>query len=198
MQLCLDWRWRNFEDLDARTGISELVPEAKGKAVEGSFGSRVRRHVPCWNNGEIGAGAAVVSDASWAGHMQCCYLQDNTRSGLFRLEEGEEGGGDVDEAGEVDAYLLVESGEVDLVGLGEVIYALDSGIKEDTIEVGVDGRHGMHEFVQVLVVGDVVRDPTSSITVLTDEFVDSILSTANGNDFGALVDELLCHAQANA
>lgn len=126
------------------------------------------------------------------------YLQNNACRGLFRLEEGEESGGDVDEAGKVDAHLLMESGEVDLIGLGKVVHALDSGIEVDAVQVRVSAGHGLHEFVQVLAIGDIVRDATSFIAVLADKFVGFVLSTTNGNDFGALADKLLCHAEADA
>lgn len=130
--------------------------------------------------------------------MHRCYLQNNTCRGLFGLEEGEESGADVDEAGKVDAHLLVESGKIDLFGLGKVVYALDSGIEVDAVQFRVGAGDGMHEFLQALAVGDVVREAASFIAVLADKFVDFVVSAANGNDFAALADKLLCHAEADA
>lgn len=198
MQLCLDWWWRDFKDLDVRAGISELFTKAKGEAVEGRFRSRVRRHVPCWDNGEVGAGAAVVSNASCEGYVQSCDLLDNARRRLFGLKEWQEGGGDVDEAGEVDVYFLVESRQVDLIGFGEIVDALNACIEEDAVKIGVGAGHAMHEFIQVLAVTDIVRNSTGSVTVLADELIHSILSAAHCNDFGTLANELLCHAEADA
>lgn len=174
--------------------MSELLTKAKGIAVEGRFRSRVRRHVPCWDNGEVGAGAAIVRNASWPGYIPSCNLLDNARRRLFRLKEGQEGGRDVDKAGEVDVDFLVESRQVDLVRFAEIVDALDSCIEEDAVKIRVGAGHTVHEFLQVLAVTDVVRDPTGFAAVLADELVNSVLSAADCNDFGTLADELLCHA----
>ena len=47
---------------------------------------------------------------------------------LLGLEKWEEGDGDVDEAGEVDVDLVVESGEIDSFGLGQIVDGLYAGI----------------------------------------------------------------------
>ena len=194
MQLCLDRWWRDFQDLEVRAGISELLAKAKGIAVEGRFRSRVRRHVPCRDNGEVGAGAAIVRNASREGYIQSCDLLDNARRIFFRLKEGQEGGGDVDKTCEVDVYFLMESHQVNLAGFAEIIDALDSCVEEDAVKIRVGAGHALHKFVQVLAVTDVVRDPTGFVAVLADELVNSGLSAAHCNDFGTLADKLLCHA----
>lgn len=124
-------------------------------------------------------------------------LLDDARRGLLRFEEGQEGEGEVDEAGEVDADLLVEGSEVDFVGLGEIVGCLDAGVEEDTVNVRVAARDLVDELAQILGVTDVVCEATGLVTMLADEAVDSVLAAADGNDLGTLTDELLSHAGAN-
>ena len=92
----------------------------------------------------------------------------------------------------------MESCQIDLFGLGEVVYALDPCIKIDTINVRVLGSNGLHEVVQILAVVDVVCEAVSFAAVLPDKLVDPFLSTADGDDFGTLANEFLGHTQADA
>lgn len=55
------------------------------------------------------------------------------------LQVGEEGLGEVDGGSVVGDELGVEGGEVDGVGVGEVEGALDAGVDEDAVQVGVGG-----------------------------------------------------------
>jgi len=117
---------------------------------------------------------------------------------LLGLEEGQEREGEIDEAGEVDANLVVEGGQIDLGGLGEVVGGLDAGVEEETVEVGVLGGDGLDEVVEVVGILNVVGEAIGFAAVLTNEVVDSILSTADGDDFGAFAEELFGHAEADA
>ena len=122
------------------------------------------------------------------------HLQDNTGLGLFGLEKREDLHGNIHEACIIDRHLLVESGEVNFSGLGEVINSLYSSVEENTIKVGVSAGHGPDKSFQVFTsICDIVRDPASITAVLADELIDSVLSAAYGDDFGALADELLSH-----
>lgn len=87
----------------------------------------------------------------------------------------------------------MESGEIDLFGLGEIVCTLDSCVEIDAVNVGVLASNGVHEFLQILAVIDVVCETVRFAAVLVDERVDTVLSTANGNDFEALTDEFLGH-----
>lgn len=87
----------------------------------------------------------------------------------------------------------MESGEIDLIGLGKIVESLNAGIEEDAVEIWVAGSNFVDECAQILTVGDVVCKAAGFVAVLADEFVDSVLSTANGNNFTALADELLGH-----
>ncbi len=109
------------------------------------------------------------------------------------MEEGQEIGREVDEAGEVDVHLPMESCEIDLIGLGEIVHALGPCIEIDAVNVRVLASNGLHEFVQILAVADVVCEAVSFAAVLADKIVDPVLSTADGDDFGALANEFLGH-----
>jgi len=117
---------------------------------------------------------------------------------LLGLEEGQEREGEIDEAGEVDADLVVEGGQIDLGGLGEVVGGLDAGVEEETIEVGVLGGDGLDEVVEVVGVVNVVGEAIGFAAVLANKVVNSLLSTADGDDFRAFADELFGHAEADA
>lgn len=106
--------------------------------------------------------------------------------------------GEIDEADEVDADLVVEGGKIDLGGLTEVVGGLYAGVEEETIEVGVLGGDGLDEAVEVVGVVHVVGEAIGFAAVLANETIDSILSTADGDDFRAFADELFGHAEANA
>ena len=127
-------------------------------------------------------------------YMNQLYSLDDTRRALFGLEERQESDGDVDEAGEVDVDLLVKGREIDLVSLGQVVNTLYAGVKEETVKVGVLAGDGVDEIVQILAVTDVVDEAISLAAILADEVVNSILSTADGDDFEALTDQLFGHA----
>lgn len=92
----------------------------------------------------------------------------------------------------------MEGGKVDLGGLGEVVGGLDAGVEEETIEVRVLGGDGLDEVVEIVGVVNVVGEAIGFAAVLADEVVDSILSTADSDDFGAFADELFGHAEADA
>lgn len=87
----------------------------------------------------------------------------------------------------------MESGEIDLIGLGEIVGALDACVEIDAVDVGVLAGNGVHEFLQVLAVVDVVCEAVGFAAVLVDKCVDPVLSTADGDDFETLVDEFLGH-----
>ena len=114
------------------------------------------------------------------------------------MKERQENGGQVDEAGEVDVHLLMESCQIDLFRLREIVYALDPCIKTNAINVRILSSNGLQEVVQILAVVDIIYEAVSFAAVLPDKFVDPFLSTANGDDFGTLADEFLGHAQPNA
>ena len=126
------------------------------------------------------------------------HLQDNTGSGLFGLEKREELHGNIHIACIIDLHLLVESGEVNFGGLGEVMNSLYSSVEKNAIKVRVSAGHGLEKSFQVSIICDIVRDPASITAVLANELIDSVLPAAYGDDFGALADELLSHAEANA
>ena len=131
------------------------------------------------------------------GHITNNIL-DNARRSFFRLKKGEEAGGDVDKAGKVNVHFPVECRQVDSIRFAEIVDTLHSCIKEDAIKVRVGTGHGMHKFVQVFAVADIIRDPTAFIAVFVGKCVKSVLSAAHGNDFGTFADELLRHAEADA
>ena len=87
----------------------------------------------------------------------------------------------------------MESCEIDLFRLGEIVHALDPRIEIDAVNVRVLASNGLHEFVQILAVVDVVCEAVSFAAVLADKSLDPLLSTANSDDFGALADEFLGH-----
>ena len=117
--------------------------------------------------------------------MNQIYSLDDTRGVLLGLEERQESNGEVDEAGEVDVDLLVKGREIDLIRLGQVVDTLYAGIEEETVEVGVLAGDGLDESVQVLAVTDVVDEAISLAAMRLDEAVNSVLSTADGDDFEA-------------
>ena len=92
----------------------------------------------------------------------------------------------------------MKSCQIDLFGLGEILYAQDPCIKIEAINVRVFGNNGLHEVVQIFAVVSVVCESVSFAAVLPDKFVDLLLSTAESDDFRALADEFLGHTQADA
>ncbi len=57
MEFRLHGRRGNLQDLDVGAGVGELIAEAEGEAIEGRFRGGVGRHVPGWDDGEVGTGA---------------------------------------------------------------------------------------------------------------------------------------------
>ena len=55
VQLRLHGWGRDFENLDARAGVGELLAEAQGKAVQSGFGGGVGGQAEGWDDGEVGA-----------------------------------------------------------------------------------------------------------------------------------------------
>lgn len=119
------------------------------------------------------------------GNRRISYLLDNACGLLLGLKEGQKGEGEIDEAGEVDAHLVVEGRKIDFCGLGEVVGGLDAGVEKEAVEVGVLGGDSLHKVVEIVGVVNVVGEAIGFAAVLADEVVDSILSTADGDDFTA-------------
>ena len=92
----------------------------------------------------------------------------------------------------------MESCQIDLFRLGEIVYALDPCIKIVAINVRVLGSNDLHEVVQILAIIDVVCESVSFAAVLPDKFVNPFLSAADSDDFGAFAYEFLGHTQADA
>lgn len=92
----------------------------------------------------------------------------------------------------------MECREIDFVGLREVVHGLHSGIEENAVKIWVAAGDVLDKGARILAVTDVVCKATSFIAMLANKSVDSILSTANSDDFGAMADELLGHSQADA
>ena len=115
------------------------------------------------------------------------------------MEEGQECIRDVHKAREVDADPLVESVQIHLVRLGEIIHSLDARVEEKAVKIGVLAGDILDELAQVLSVVDVVSDAIGfAAAVFLDEVIDAVLTAANSDDFGAFANELLGHAEADA
>ena len=96
-------------------------------------------------------------------------------------------------------HLVVEGGEIDGEGLGQVVHGLDPRVEEEAVELRVLGRDILHELGQVLAVTNVVGEAVGlAAAVLADEAVDAVLAAADGDDFEAFADELFGHAEADA
>ena len=127
------------------------------------------------------------------------YLLDDAGLRVLRLEEGQERSRDVHKAREVDADLLVESLQIDLFRLGEVVDTLDARIEENAVEIGVPTGDILDELAQVLGVVDVVSDAIGfAAAVFLDKVVNTVLAAANSDDFGAFANELLGHTKTDA
>ena len=174
-----------------------LVAEAVHKGMERRLGARVGGHGHRRHNGQV-----------CAGH--------NQRGGRLLLEEhGAELEGQVDDGGKVGVDFVVERIEVNLGGIGETNHALHAGVEQNTVQVGILfynsvallvrangellGVLPLNKSVEAVSVGNVIFDGAGlGSTVLLDEGVESVLTTANCDDFGALLDKFVGEAGADA
>lgn len=121
MQLGLDSGRVDFQHLDVAGALSDLRAQSKDEVVQGGLGGAVVGAAHHGHEGHLGGG---VGEGGLGGEG---------------LQVGEEGLGEVDGGGVVGDELGVEGGEIDGVGLGEVEGALDAGVDEDAVQVGVGG-----------------------------------------------------------
>ena len=108
-------RWRNVEDRDIR--LVELLPKTQGEGVEGSL------------RGTVGRERREGDYCDVRGRV------DDRCRGLLLEEERQKGVGQVHETRKVERYFIVELGQVDGLGFGEVVRLLQPGVEEDAIEV---------------------------------------------------------------
>ena len=66
----------------------------------------------------------------------------------------------------------MKSGQIDLLRLREIVYALDPCIEIEVINIRVFSSNGLYKVVYILAVVDVVYKPVSSAAVLPDKLVD--------------------------
>lgn len=119
MQLGLHRGRVDLEHLDVTGTLGDLRPQGKDKVVQGGLGGAVVGAAHHGHEGHLGGG---VGEGGLGGEG---------------LQVGEEGLGEVDGGSVVGDELGVEGGEVDSVGVGEVEGALDAGVDEDAVQVGV-------------------------------------------------------------
>lgn len=169
-----------------------MATQAVDIGVQGRLGRRIGRHGDCGHKGEEAAG------------------EDQGGGKRLLQQMGEELGRQIDEPGKVDVHLGVEGIQVELCGPREPNLALDARVEKDAVEVGVPAHDAgpcqshskaeswmkphlpLNKDIQAGPVGDIVLDTAGLFgAVFLDKGVQSVLTTADGDDLAALEDELV-------
>lgn len=141
---------------------------------------------------------------------------------LFVHEEGQEFDGQINETREIGSNLRVEGGQVNFLWLCKVDRTLDSGIQEDAVQLWAsmcDAKANVcqnlhtlgspselvgddqlsYELVHALSIGNIELYSTGLFfTMAADEIIESVLSTAHCDDFGAFLDKAVSHCGTDA